>query len=151
MVRKEELKGTSVFTQLVAQVIRNKVKAKGITQLKLSELIHKSKSYVNTRFNGLESWTLDDLDNIAAVLGYENAFTIFDLARGLDPTQSKQQPKPQVREPFATPKETEEQIQQTESNNKEYDSDYIVAHWKELGLAALYDPNKEIESETPLD
>lgn len=45
----------------------------------------------------------------------------------------------------------EEQTQQTEPDNKEYDSDYIVAHWKELGLAALYDPNKEIESQTPLD
>lgn len=141
MVKKEDLKGTSVFTKLVAQVIRNRVKAKGITQLRLSELIHRSKSYVNTRFNGLESWTLDDLDNIAAALGYENAFTIFDLARGLDPTQQKHEEQ----------QTAEEQTQQTEPDNKEYDSDYIVAHWKELGLAALYDPNKEIESETPLD
>lgn len=141
MVRKDEMKDTSIFTKLVSQVVRNKVYDKGIKQAQLGQLIGRSQSYVGTRINGQQSWTLDDLDNIAKVLGYENAFTIFDLARGLDPTQQKHEEQQTV----------EEQTQQTEPDNKEYDSDYIVAHWKELGLAALYDPNKEIESETPLD
>ena len=77
------MRETSITTKVIAEAIRRRMTAKGISQNKMGELIDKSQSYVSVRYRGEQPWTTDDIDRIAKILGLPNGFAIMDEARGI--------------------------------------------------------------------
>lgn len=83
MVRNADLKDTSTVTKLVAEFVSQNVAKRRWSQTTVGRKIGKSQTYVSLRIKGLNSWTTDDLDNLAKAFGYGNAFGLLDAVRGL--------------------------------------------------------------------
>ncbi|EFM41712.1 hypothetical protein HMPREF0168_1105 [Bifidobacterium dentium ATCC 27679] len=83
MVRNADLKDTSTVTKLVAEFVAQNVAKRRWSQTTVGQKIGKSQTYVSLRIKGLNSWTTDDLDNLAKAFGYGNAFGLLDAVRGL--------------------------------------------------------------------
>lgn len=84
VVKKSELPPTSGTTRVISETTASLLKRRGYTQTKTAEAIGRSQSYVQTRWNGIQPWNTEDLEQIATkCLGLPNGFALVDLARGL--------------------------------------------------------------------
>lgn len=77
MVRNSEFPDIGDTATEMAQIIKEMVTDRGITQEALQRAIgKKARSYVSYRLNGKRAWTLDELDAIAPLLGYRNGLKL---------------------------------------------------------------------------
>lgn len=83
VVKKSELPPTSGTTRIISETTATLLKRRGYTQTKTAEAIGRSQSYVQTRWNGIQPWNTEDLEQIATkCLGLPNSFALIDIIRG---------------------------------------------------------------------
>lgn len=129
MVRNDELPEMGKATQQLAQALQEEIRAKGLTQTDVGEIIGRAQSYASLRFKGMKPWSIEELDKIAVALNYEN---LFDLIHSIQQrVEAKQTKFPQAASPVPK-KLTQKEIE-------------------ELKMAANYDANRDIEAETPYE
>lgn len=69
--------------KVVSAYIRSAMKQKHITQADISNRIGRNaQSYVSNRLNGKYSWSINDLDTIAPMLGLPDALSLISTAAG---------------------------------------------------------------------
>ncbi len=69
--------------KVVSAYIRSVMKQKHITQADISNRIGRNaQSYVSNRLNGKYSWSINDLDTIAPMLGLPDALSLISTAAG---------------------------------------------------------------------
>lgn len=83
MVRNEEVPPIGGFARVFASTVRALVNAAGISGSELARRMGRAQSYVSLRLNGRKAWTLDELDQIASILGI-SVGELFDKARDQD-------------------------------------------------------------------
>lgn len=83
MVRRDDLRKMDAFTELIAECVRVELENAHVTQQQCADMLGRSQAYVSIRLRGIEARTTNDLNNIAQFLGYTNAFTLLDRARGV--------------------------------------------------------------------
>ena len=69
MVRNDEMPQLGRFARAYARAVKAAVDDAGISGSELARRLDRAQSYVSVRLNGRRAWTLDELDQIAAVLG----------------------------------------------------------------------------------
>ena len=83
MVRNEEMPPIGGFARAFAGAVRALVGSAGISGSELARRMGRAQSYVSLRLNGRKAWTLDELDQIASILGI-SVGELFDKARDQD-------------------------------------------------------------------
>ena len=69
--------------KVVSAYIRSVMKQKHITQADISNRIGRNaQSYVSNRLNGKYSWSINDLDTIAPMLGLPDALSLISTTAG---------------------------------------------------------------------
>lgn len=69
--------------KVVSAYIRSVMKQKHVTQADISNRIGRNaQSYVSNRLNGKYSWSINDLDTIAPMLGLPDALSLISTAAG---------------------------------------------------------------------
>ena len=81
MVRNEELPDTGHATKQLALSIRQALEAKSVTQEEVGRIIGRAQSYASLRIKGLKPWTIDELDKLAPILGYNDVFALVNAMR----------------------------------------------------------------------
>lgn len=81
MVRNEELPDTGHATKQLALSVRQALEAKGVTQEEVGRIIGRAQSYASLRIKGLKPWTIDELDKLAPILGYNDVFALVNAMR----------------------------------------------------------------------
>ena len=81
MVRNEELPDTGQATKQLALSVRQALEAKGVTQGEVGRIIGRAQSYASLRIKGLKPWTIDELDKLAPILGYNDVFALVNAMR----------------------------------------------------------------------
>jgi hypothetical protein len=71
----------SEFTVEVASVVRGLLAENNISGARLAEALHRAPSYVSERQTGHRSWTMTDLDVIAALLNVEPMTLLGEVSR----------------------------------------------------------------------
>ena len=67
----------------ISAYIRSVMKQKHITQMEIRNKIgRKAQSYVSNRLNGKYSWSINDLEIIAPMLGLPDALSLISIAAG---------------------------------------------------------------------
>lgn len=69
MVRNSEIPAVGGFASLFARVIKEATEDAGLSGSEVARRLGRAQSYVSVRLNGRKSWTLDELDDIAEMLG----------------------------------------------------------------------------------
>lgn len=67
----------------VSEYVREKMRTHGITQQALAKRLKRSQAYVSDRYLDKKSWTLQDLDEIAKMLGYSGMMTLLNEMQGI--------------------------------------------------------------------
>lgn len=67
----------------VSEYIREKMRTHGITQQALAKRLKRSQAYVSDRYLDKKSWTLQDLDEIAKMLGYSGMMALLNEMQGM--------------------------------------------------------------------
>lgn len=70
------------FAQAWARAVKESVEGAGMSGSALARRIGRAQSYVSVRLNGRKAWTLDELDQIARVLGV-TVDALMDRARSV--------------------------------------------------------------------
>lgn len=73
----------SPYPKAVSEFVRQKLEQKGITQRALGKQIGRSQAYVSDRYLDKKSWTLQDLDDIARLVGYSGMMALLNDMQGL--------------------------------------------------------------------
>lgn len=73
MVRNNELPPVSESTKIIAQFAKTKIQDKGYTVDLIARKLNRAKSYASIRLAGLKTFTIDDIETIAILLGYSSA------------------------------------------------------------------------------
>lgn len=60
----------------VAQLIRDGARRTGVRQTDLAAALGRAQSYVSVRWTGRRSWTVNEVDTISRLLGFEDAFDL---------------------------------------------------------------------------
>ena len=81
MVRNEELPDTGHATKQLALSVRQALEAKSVTQEEVGKIIGRAQSYASLRIKGLKPWTVDELDKLAPILGYNDVFALVNAMR----------------------------------------------------------------------
>lgn len=81
MVRNEELPDTGHATKQLALSVRQALEAKSVTQEEVGRIIGRAQSYASLRIKGLKPWTIDELDKLAPILGYNDVFALVNAMR----------------------------------------------------------------------
>ena len=83
MVRNDAFRETGETTKHLARFIDAARREKGVSQLTMARAIRDTThpSYVSVRLSGRKSWSLDDLDSIAPLIGYRSAMELMAAAR----------------------------------------------------------------------
>ena len=81
MVRNEELPDTGQATKQLALSVRQALEAKSVTQEEVGRIIGRAQSYASLRIKGLKPWTIDELDKLAPILGYDDVFALVNAMR----------------------------------------------------------------------
>ena len=81
MVRNEELPDTGQATKQLALSVRQALEAKGVTQGEVGRIIGRAQSYASLRIKGMKPWTIDELDKLAPILGYDDVFALVNAMR----------------------------------------------------------------------
>lgn len=81
MVRNEELPDTGHATKQLALSVRQALEAKGVTQGEVGRIIGRAQSYASLRIKRLKPWTIDELDKLAPILGYNDVFALVNAMR----------------------------------------------------------------------
>ena len=81
MVRNEELPDTGQATKQLALSVRQALEAKSVTQEEVGRIIGRAQSYASLRIKGLKPWTIDELDELAPILGYSDVFALVNAMR----------------------------------------------------------------------
>lgn len=69
--------------RVISAYIRSVMKQKHITQTEITNKIGRNaQSYVSNRLNGKYSWSINDLDTIAPMLGLPDALSLISTAAG---------------------------------------------------------------------
>ena len=68
------------FAAAIAAAVRSVVAGKDMSGSELARRLNRAQSYVSYRLNGHKSWTIDEVEQIAAILNIE-ADDVIDLAR----------------------------------------------------------------------
>lgn len=76
MVRNEQLEPASEAAKAIARFIKEKITQKGYTVEEVAKKLGRAKSYASIRLSGLKTFSIDDLDKIAKMLGYASTFTL---------------------------------------------------------------------------
>lgn len=78
MPRNNELHPQSTLIQQLAEFIKTKATTQNISTQNIADIIKRAYSYTYNRIHGKAAFSLDDLNEIAPLLGYKN---IFDFMR----------------------------------------------------------------------
>ncbi|OXM99918.1 hypothetical protein, partial [Bifidobacterium vansinderenii] len=70
MVRNEQLPPVSGTARAIATFIKADAEQKDVSIADLARALGKARSYASIRYNGLKTWSFDDVDSIAPILGY---------------------------------------------------------------------------------
>ena len=81
VVRNSELPAVGGFAGLFARVIKEATEEAGLSGSEVARRLGRAQSYASLRLNGRKSWTLDELDAIAEMLGVTPG-DLMDRARG---------------------------------------------------------------------
>lgn len=76
MVKNEELREQGAFSRRVSRYVAGMLQEKDVRQVALGKALKRSQSYVSVRWNGRESWSLDELDVIAKLVGFEDGIDL---------------------------------------------------------------------------
>jgi cyanate lyase len=60
----------------VARLVREGARRAGVRQTDIAAALGRAQSYVSIRWTGYRSWTLNEVDTIARLLGYDDAFDL---------------------------------------------------------------------------
>ncbi|NEH12441.1 helix-turn-helix domain-containing protein [Bifidobacterium saimiriisciurei] len=129
MVRNSELPEIGQSSKLLAMRVRSLIEEKDLSQTEIGAIIGRAQSYASLRIKGLKSWTIEELDQLAPILGYRDAFALIAACR-----PESDSPAP---------------MSGTVVDADDAFIDALAADPERFGVAAHTDPNKEIESETP--
>src|SRR3712207_4157640 len=80
MVRKEELPETTKSTEIISKFIHDKIVEHGISYDAIATKLGRARSYAGLRIAGQKAWDFDELDILATMLGYTNAFQLVAAA-----------------------------------------------------------------------
>ena len=143
MVRNDELAELSTTTHEISDVIRELTEKQGYTQTAIAAKLKKAQSYVSLRLKGLKAWNIEELQQLALLLKYNDIFDLFDYIK--DYTQRSQSPivSPTINDDNDVPLDDDEDFNYTEFTRNMRPEDF--------GMAAYRDPYKTIESQTPTD
>lgn len=81
VVRNSELPAVGGLTSLFARAIKEATEDAGLSGSEVARRLGRAQSYVSLRMNGRKSWTLDELEAIAEMLGL-TSYDLIDRARG---------------------------------------------------------------------
>lgn len=127
MARNDELNEQSTFTQQLAKFVRTKMSEKDISIQNIADITKHAYSYAYNRTQGKAAFTLDDLTEIALLLGYKN---IFDFMRAFERQIKYETTKASILGQSLIEEAIESQI-----------------YFSDVDLAASEDPNKRAERE----
>lgn len=82
MATEKEVPELGPFAAAIAAAVRGVVAGKGVSGSELARHLNRAQSYASVRLNGRKSWTMEEVDQIAAYLDIE-VDDIFDMARRL--------------------------------------------------------------------
>jgi hypothetical protein len=68
-------------TKQLALSVRQALEAKSVTQEEVGRIIGRAQSYASLRIKGLKPWTIDELDKLAPILGYNDVFALVNAMR----------------------------------------------------------------------
>lgn len=71
MVRNSEMPEMGEFARAYARAVRAAVDAAGLSGSEVARRLGRAQSYASVRLQGRKAWTLDELDDIAHILGME--------------------------------------------------------------------------------
>ncbi|PJM72369.1 hypothetical protein CS006_10560 [Bifidobacterium primatium] len=61
--------------------VRSLIEEKDLSQTEIGAIIGRAQSYASLRIKGLKSWTIEELDQLAPILGYRDAFALIAACR----------------------------------------------------------------------
>lgn len=76
MVKNEDMREQGTFSRNVSRYVAGMLGEKDVKQTALAKKLSRSQSYVSVRWNGRESWSLDELDVIARTLGFRDGIDL---------------------------------------------------------------------------
>lgn len=76
MVRVSETEGLSGDARLFAQYFRELTNEKNVTQEQMAKKLGRARSYVNYRYLGYKSWTVNEIDTLAPLVECKNVFEV---------------------------------------------------------------------------
>lgn len=76
MVKNEDMRQQGRFSRTVSRYVSGLLHEKGVKQRQLAARLGRSQAYVSVRWNGRDSWTLDELDCIAALVGFTSGLDL---------------------------------------------------------------------------
>lgn len=81
MVRKEQLASTGTVTKEISAYVSNKLESNGQTAQDVANVLNRSYNYAYLRVQGLKSFTIDELEKIAYMLGCHSVFELISAVR----------------------------------------------------------------------
>lgn len=82
MANNEKPDAARPFAAAISAAVRGVVASRGVSGSQLGRDLNRAQSYVSVRLNGHKSWTVEEVDQIAALLDID-VHDIYDLARKL--------------------------------------------------------------------
>lgn len=144
MVRNDELVKLSTTTHEISDAIRALTEKQGYTQTAIAATLKKAQSYVSLRLKGLKAWNIEELQQLALLLKYNDIFDLFDYIK--DYTQRSQSavesPEPVI---------NDDDVPLTADGEVDYTELTRRFNPEEFGLAANRDDNKYWEMNTPTE
>lgn len=89
MVRKNELRETSDLTKELSSFLKDELEKKNKTAQDIADALERSYTYAYLRVQGLKSFTLDELDEVAKVLEIKSVYELIAAVREYTYTQLK--------------------------------------------------------------
>ena len=82
MVRNDQFAPVGALAQAMAKAVNKAMARSGLSGNQLAKKMGRSQSYVSARTQGRASWTLDEVDQIAQLVGV-SFFDIIDAAQDM--------------------------------------------------------------------
>lgn len=129
MVRVSETEKLTGDAELFARYFRRLLDSKGITQDQVADKLNRARSYVNYRYKGYKSWTVNEVNTLAPLAGCDDVFEVVRKVHGMIQADEaeKAKPQPEARPSVAvsSPDEVEDVLRRVRKG------DYTTAAWDE--------------------